>query len=98
MTTRELDNLISQTEYGLAVTPIYDEGPGQPMIGEAITGKNHQYYNDIVDSIVYLLLTEIEIILTFPPLLCRCGSCPKEPAILRSYPDQLQSHLGARSP
>uniref|UniRef100_A0A3P8TS90 Collagen alpha-1(XII) chain n=1 Tax=Amphiprion percula TaxID=161767 RepID=A0A3P8TS90_AMPPE len=25
----QLDNLISQTEYGLAVTPIYDEGPGQ---------------------------------------------------------------------
>ncbi|XP_036927763.1 collagen alpha-1(XII) chain isoform X4 [Acanthopagrus latus] len=37
VTTRELDNLISQTEYGLAVTPIYDEGPGQPMLGEAIT-------------------------------------------------------------
>ncbi|XP_071774299.1 collagen alpha-1(XII) chain-like isoform X1 [Centroberyx gerrardi] len=37
VTTRELDNLISQTEYGLAVTPIYDEGPGQPMLGDAIT-------------------------------------------------------------
>ncbi|XP_040916067.1 collagen alpha-1(XII) chain isoform X2 [Toxotes jaculatrix] len=37
ITTRQLDNLISQTEYGLAVTPIYDEGPGQPMLGEAIT-------------------------------------------------------------
>uniref|UniRef100_A0A3Q0R0B0 Collagen alpha-1(XII) chain n=1 Tax=Amphilophus citrinellus TaxID=61819 RepID=A0A3Q0R0B0_AMPCI len=37
VTTRLLDNLISQTEYALAVTPIYDEGPGQPMLGEAIT-------------------------------------------------------------
>lgn len=40
MTTRKLENLISQTEYGLAVTPIYDEGPGQTMLGEAVTGKN----------------------------------------------------------
>uniref|UniRef100_A0A665VW12 Collagen, type XII, alpha 1a n=1 Tax=Echeneis naucrates TaxID=173247 RepID=A0A665VW12_ECHNA len=37
VTTRELDNLISQTEYALAVTPIYDEGPGQTMLGSAIT-------------------------------------------------------------
>uniref|UniRef100_A0A4W6E2A3 Collagen type XII alpha 1 chain n=1 Tax=Lates calcarifer TaxID=8187 RepID=A0A4W6E2A3_LATCA len=37
VTTKQLDNLISQTEYGLAVTPIYDEGPSQPMLGEAIT-------------------------------------------------------------
>ncbi|XP_029900357.1 collagen alpha-1(XII) chain isoform X2 [Myripristis murdjan] len=37
VTTRKLENLISQTEYGLAVTPIYDEGPGQPMLGDAIT-------------------------------------------------------------
>uniref|UniRef100_A0A8C4DYP5 Collagen alpha-1(XII) chain n=1 Tax=Dicentrarchus labrax TaxID=13489 RepID=A0A8C4DYP5_DICLA len=37
VTTKELENLISQTEYGLAVTPMYDEGPGQPMLGEAIT-------------------------------------------------------------
>ncbi|KAF7662981.1 hypothetical protein LDENG_00222290 [Lucifuga dentata] len=37
VTTRQLDNLISQTEYGLAVTPIYDEGPGQPMLGDAVT-------------------------------------------------------------
>lgn len=39
-TTRKLDNLISQTEYGLAVTPVYDEGSAEPMLGEAITGKN----------------------------------------------------------
>ncbi|KAL7379726.1 hypothetical protein ABVT39_004851 [Epinephelus coioides] len=37
VTTKQLDNLISQTEYGLTVTPIYDEGPGQPMLGNAIT-------------------------------------------------------------
>lgn len=37
VTTRMLDNLVSQTEYGLAVTPIYDEGPSQPMLGDAIT-------------------------------------------------------------
>ncbi|XP_074547779.1 collagen alpha-1(XII) chain [Halichoeres trimaculatus] len=37
LTTRVLDNLISQTEYALAVTPIYDEGPGQPMLGTGIT-------------------------------------------------------------
>ncbi|KAM9340955.1 collagen alpha-1(XII) chain [Symphorus nematophorus] len=37
LTTKQLDNLISQTEYALAVTPIYDEGSGQPMLGEAIT-------------------------------------------------------------
>ncbi|KAM8833742.1 collagen alpha-1(XII) chain isoform 2-T2 [Synchiropus picturatus] len=37
VTTRQLDNLMSQTEYALSVTPVYDEGPGQPMLGEAIT-------------------------------------------------------------
>ncbi|XP_072221652.1 collagen alpha-1(XII) chain isoform X2 [Leuresthes tenuis] len=37
VTTKQLDNLISQTEYTLGVTPIYDEGPGQPMLGSAIT-------------------------------------------------------------
>ncbi|XP_061897868.1 collagen alpha-1(XII) chain-like isoform X2 [Entelurus aequoreus] len=37
MTSHILDNLISQTEYTLAVTPIYDEGPGQTMLGEGIT-------------------------------------------------------------
>lgn len=40
MTTEQLENLMSQTEYALAVTPIYDEGPGQTMLGEAVTGKN----------------------------------------------------------
>ncbi|XP_028250570.1 collagen alpha-1(XII) chain isoform X2 [Parambassis ranga] len=37
VTTKQLENLISQTEYALAVTPIYDEGPGQTMLGSAIT-------------------------------------------------------------
>ncbi|XP_011614348.2 collagen alpha-1(XII) chain isoform X2 [Takifugu rubripes] len=37
VTSKKLDNLISQTEYSLAVTPIYDVGPAQPMLGEAIT-------------------------------------------------------------
>ncbi|XP_061699936.1 collagen alpha-1(XII) chain isoform X2 [Syngnathoides biaculeatus] len=36
-TSTRLDNLISQTEYTLAVTPIYDEGPGRTMLGEGIT-------------------------------------------------------------
>nr|XP_015825821.2 collagen alpha-1(XII) chain isoform X3 [Nothobranchius furzeri] len=37
VTERQLDSLISQTEYALAVTPVYDEGPGQPMLNSAIT-------------------------------------------------------------
>ncbi|XP_056260514.1 collagen alpha-1(XII) chain isoform X3 [Seriola aureovittata] len=37
ITTLDLTNLISQTEYDVAVTPIYDEGPGTPMLGTAIT-------------------------------------------------------------
>ncbi|KAM6912519.1 collagen alpha-1(XII) chain-like isoform 2-T2 [Xenentodon cancila] len=37
VTTKKLENLISQTEYDLAVTPVYDEGPGQTMLGSAIT-------------------------------------------------------------
>ncbi|XP_051942784.1 collagen alpha-1(XII) chain isoform X5 [Hippocampus zosterae] len=36
-TSAPLDNLISQTEYTLAVTPIYDVGPGQTMLGEGVT-------------------------------------------------------------
>lgn len=35
-----LSSLISQTEYDLAVTPIYDDGPATPMLGSAITGMN----------------------------------------------------------
>ncbi|KAJ8288713.1 hypothetical protein COCON_G00013720 [Conger conger] len=33
-----LENLISQTEYDLAVTPVYDAGTGNPMLGQAVTG------------------------------------------------------------
>ncbi|XP_013127692.1 collagen alpha-1(XII) chain isoform X2 [Oreochromis niloticus] len=37
ITTLELSSLISQTEYDVAVTPIYDDGPATPMLGSAIT-------------------------------------------------------------
>ncbi|XP_061563452.1 collagen alpha-1(XII) chain-like [Cololabis saira] len=37
VTTLQLTGLISQTEYDVAVTPIYDEGPAGPMLGTAIT-------------------------------------------------------------
>ncbi|MGH0138823.1 UNVERIFIED_CONTAM: hypothetical protein FKN15_011844 [Acipenser sinensis] len=36
-TTNVLVNLISQTEYDAAVTPVYDEGPATPMMGQATT-------------------------------------------------------------
>lgn len=36
--------------------------------------------------------------LSLPFRLRRRGSCPEEPAVLRRDSDQLQSHLGARSP
>ncbi|XP_067337696.1 collagen alpha-1(XII) chain isoform X3 [Channa argus] len=37
ITTLDLTGLISQTEYDVAVTPMYDEGPGSPMLGSGIT-------------------------------------------------------------
>ncbi|KAF4084089.1 hypothetical protein AMELA_G00124740 [Ameiurus melas] len=37
VTTQGLDNLKSQTEYDVAVTPIYDSGTGNPMLNQAIT-------------------------------------------------------------
>ncbi|XP_035534688.1 collagen alpha-1(XII) chain isoform X2 [Morone saxatilis] len=37
ITTLDLSSLISQTEYDVAVTPVYDDGPGTPMLGSAIT-------------------------------------------------------------
>uniref|UniRef100_A0A4W6EWK5 Collagen alpha-1(XII) chain n=1 Tax=Lates calcarifer TaxID=8187 RepID=A0A4W6EWK5_LATCA len=37
ITTLDLSNLVSQTEYDVAVTPVYDEGPAAPMLGSAIT-------------------------------------------------------------
>ncbi|XP_062253679.1 collagen alpha-1(XII) chain isoform X4 [Platichthys flesus] len=51
VTTRQLDNLMSQTEYGLVVTPIYDEGVGQPMRGDAVT--------DVVPAPKNLRLSEV---------------------------------------
>uniref|UniRef100_A0A8C1UHN9 Collagen, type XII, alpha 1a n=1 Tax=Cyprinus carpio TaxID=7962 RepID=A0A8C1UHN9_CYPCA len=39
VTSRGLDNLISQTEYDVAVTPVYDSGTGNPMLNQAITGN-----------------------------------------------------------
>lgn len=44
LTTRLLEELISQNEYSLSVTPIYDEGPGQTMLGNGITGMNDNRY------------------------------------------------------
>ncbi|CAL1574935.1 unnamed protein product [Knipowitschia caucasica] len=37
LTTKVLENLVSQTEYSLAVTPVYDEGRSPPMLGTGIT-------------------------------------------------------------
>ncbi|XP_059211841.1 collagen alpha-1(XII) chain [Centropristis striata] len=37
ITNLDLSSLISQTEYDVAVTPMYDDGPGAPMLGSAIT-------------------------------------------------------------
>uniref|UniRef100_A0A671NAX1 Collagen, type XII, alpha 1a n=1 Tax=Sinocyclocheilus anshuiensis TaxID=1608454 RepID=A0A671NAX1_9TELE len=37
VTSRGLDDLISQTEYDVAVTPVYDSGTGNPMLNQAIT-------------------------------------------------------------
>lgn len=39
MTTLGLDNLKSQTEYDVAVTPVYDSGTGNPMLNQATTGE-----------------------------------------------------------
>eukprot|EP00063_Salmo_salar_P024745 XP_013999580.1 PREDICTED: collagen alpha-1(XII) chain-like isoform X9 [Salmo salar] len=37
ITSLPLANLISQSEYEVAVTPVYDAGVGNPMLGQAIT-------------------------------------------------------------
>ncbi|XP_061650641.1 collagen alpha-1(XII) chain isoform X2 [Phyllopteryx taeniolatus] len=50
-TSTLLDDLMSQTEYTLAVTPIYDEGPGQTMLGEGVT--------DVVPAPMNLQFSEI---------------------------------------
>ncbi|XP_072554842.1 collagen alpha-1(XII) chain isoform X2 [Paramormyrops kingsleyae] len=38
VTTTVLRDLISQTEYDVAVTPVYDTGSANPMLGHAVTG------------------------------------------------------------
>ncbi|XP_029902398.1 collagen alpha-1(XIV) chain-like [Myripristis murdjan] len=48
VTTLSLSRLISQTEYDVTITPVYTEGPGTVMAGQAITGvvpapKNLQF-------------------------------------------------------
>ncbi|XP_077409700.1 collagen alpha-1(XII) chain isoform X3 [Vanacampus margaritifer] len=37
VTALDVPSLTSQTEYDVAVTPVYDEGPGNPMLGMAVT-------------------------------------------------------------
>ncbi|XP_062864011.1 collagen alpha-1(XII) chain [Trichomycterus rosablanca] len=37
VTTMDLDNLKSQTEYDVAVTPVYDSGTVNPMLNQAVT-------------------------------------------------------------
>uniref|UniRef100_A0A8C5CCN3 Collagen type XII alpha 1 chain n=1 Tax=Gadus morhua TaxID=8049 RepID=A0A8C5CCN3_GADMO len=37
ITSLDLGSLMSQSEYDVAVTPVYDQGPGTPMLGQAIT-------------------------------------------------------------
>ncbi|XP_053301278.1 collagen alpha-1(XII) chain [Pleuronectes platessa] len=51
ITTLDLSSLMSQTEYDVAVTPIYDEGPGSTMIGSAIT--------DVVPAPKSLVFSEV---------------------------------------
>uniref|UniRef100_A0A3Q3JN84 Collagen, type XII, alpha 1b n=1 Tax=Monopterus albus TaxID=43700 RepID=A0A3Q3JN84_MONAL len=36
-TTMDLSSLTSETHYDVSVTPVYDEGPGSPMLGSAVT-------------------------------------------------------------
>uniref|UniRef100_UPI0037E99097 collagen alpha-1(XII) chain n=1 Tax=Semicossyphus pulcher TaxID=241346 RepID=UPI0037E99097 len=50
-TTLDLSGLISQTEYDVAVTPVYDEGPGTLMLGSGIT--------DVVPAPKNLQLSEV---------------------------------------
>ncbi|XP_041716802.1 collagen alpha-1(XII) chain isoform X6 [Coregonus clupeaformis] len=51
ITSLPLTNLISQSEYDVAVTPVYDEGVGNPMLGQAIT--------DVVPAPQNLKLSEV---------------------------------------
>uniref|UniRef100_A0A4W5MSK6 Collagen alpha-1(XII) chain n=1 Tax=Hucho hucho TaxID=62062 RepID=A0A4W5MSK6_9TELE len=51
ITSLSLTNLISQSEYDVAVTPVYDEGVGNSMLGQAIT--------DVVPAPQNLKLSEV---------------------------------------
>ncbi|KAG7465749.1 hypothetical protein MATL_G00156840 [Megalops atlanticus] len=51
VTSRGLDNLISQTEYDVAVTPVYDDITANPMLGHAVT--------DVVPSPKNLRFSEV---------------------------------------
>uniref|UniRef100_A0A4W5Q7W7 Collagen, type XII, alpha 1b n=1 Tax=Hucho hucho TaxID=62062 RepID=A0A4W5Q7W7_9TELE len=51
ITSLPLVNLISQSEYDVAVTPVYDAGVGNPMLGQAIT--------DVVPAPQNLKLSEV---------------------------------------
>ncbi|XP_029589882.1 collagen alpha-1(XII) chain isoform X6 [Salmo trutta] len=51
ITSLPLANLISQSEYDVAVTPVYDAGVGNPMLGQAIT--------DVVPAPQNLKLSEV---------------------------------------
>ncbi|XP_036831532.1 collagen alpha-1(XII) chain isoform X7 [Oncorhynchus mykiss] len=51
ITSLPLTNLISQSEYDVAVTPVYDEGVGNSMLGQAIT--------DVVPAPQNLKLSEV---------------------------------------
>lgn len=51
VTTQGLDNLKSQTEYDVAVTPVYDSGTGNPMLNQAITGECLVMYSGFYNTI-----------------------------------------------
>ncbi|GAA6109498.1 collagen alpha-1(XII) chain isoform X1 [Tachysurus ichikawai] len=53
VTTQSLDNLKSQTEYDVAVTPVYDSGTGNPMLNQATT--------DVVPSPKNLRFSEVTL-------------------------------------
>ena len=74
VTTRQLDNLVSQTEYALAVTPIYDEGSSQPMLGEAVTGENGDFCDGIIIIFIIYLLKSLGNTLYENPHLQWCRS------------------------
>lgn len=54
VTEQDLENLKSQTEYDVAVTPIYDSGTGNPMLNQAITGEWLIMYSGFYSAILRL--------------------------------------------